>query len=206
MSTCSAPVADTSDRSQWSDLVAYRPPASSLSSVITKVQDMDADAIGDINNDFYGVTIDYPQGESAADVLKAVRTSLSGLTSYGSQYAVAPYDDANGTIWNSDNYVGAIMTFDLINVFNLTYKGDVVASCASDTDWIFSTVQTPKSGWHPVCGNRAFGVQDNGDGSATIWTKGADRAVNNGALYVPHQTETGRGATFLAGEQVWNNL
>jgi hypothetical protein len=88
----------------------------------------------------------------------------------------------------------------------LTYKGDVVASCGSDTDWIFSTVETQKSGRHPVCGNRAFGVEDNGDGSVTIWTKGADRAVNNGALTVPHQTEASRGDTFLAGEQVWKNF
>jgi hypothetical protein len=114
--------------------------------------------------------------------------------------------DANGAIWNSSSYLGAVMTFDLLNVFDLTFEGDVVASCTSDTDWIFSTVETQKSGWHPVCGNRASEVQDNGDGSVTIWTKAADRAVNHGALYVPHQTEAGRGATFLAGEQVWKNF
>jgi hypothetical protein len=141
-----APVANSDDRSQWSDLASYRPSAS-LNSVIIKIQDIDSDAIGNINNDFYAITVDSVSGESAADVLTAIRTSLSGLTQYHSQYAVAPYDDANGATWNSSSYVSAVMTFDLLNVFGLAYKGDVVASCASDTDWIFSTVETQKSGW-----------------------------------------------------------
>jgi hypothetical protein len=51
------------------------------------------------------------------NVLTAIRTSLSGLTQYHSQYAVAPYDDANGATWNSSSYVSAVMPFDLLNVF-----------------------------------------------------------------------------------------
>jgi hypothetical protein len=62
MSTCSVPVANTDDRSQWSDLASYR-PSESLNSVIIKIQDIDSDAIGDLNNDFYAITVDSVSGE-----------------------------------------------------------------------------------------------------------------------------------------------
>ena len=49
MSTCSVPVVNTDGRSQWSDLVSFR-SSPSLNTVIIKVQDMNADAIGDFGN------------------------------------------------------------------------------------------------------------------------------------------------------------
>jgi hypothetical protein len=54
-------------------------------------------------------------------------------------------------------------------------QGDVQATCASPTDFIFSVVETDANGMHPVAGNRGFGIKDNGNGTWTFYSKAADR-------------------------------
>jgi hypothetical protein len=198
-----APVRDPGEK-YWSDLESFLAPAS-LNPAILSVQNLKTDGIGPVNNDFYSVTID-ANGQSAADVMRTLRLNLSSLVYAGKLYKVRPYDDDNGAKWNSSSPQGAVMTFVLAHLGVYRVRADVVASHVSDTEWVFSTVRTDKNGWHPVCGNRAFGVSTNADGSLTIWTKGADRTVDHGALWAQHQFAAGREFTFGQGDAVWKGL
>jgi hypothetical protein len=97
-------------------------------------------------------------------------------------------------IWESDDPSGALMTFNLDTIFPsavlgaIGYRappgrvlfarekaGDVQVICASETDFVFATVETDNGGVHPVAGNRAFGLKDLGNGSFRFYSKAADR-------------------------------
>jgi hypothetical protein len=198
-----APIRDPGEKS-WADLESFLAPAS-LNPAILSVQNLKTDGIGPVNNDFYSVTID-ANGQSAADVMRTLRLNLSDLVYARKWRKVRPYDDDNGAKWKSSSPQGAVMTFVLVDAALYRVRADVVVSHVSDTEWVFSTVRTGKNGWHPVCGNRAFGVSANADGSLTIWTKGADRAVDHGALWAQHQFAAGREFTFARGDDVWKAL
>lgn len=58
-------------------------------------------------------------------------------------------------------------------------QGDVLVTCSSSRDFIFSTVKTKEDGWHPVNGNRGFGIKDNGNGTWTFYTMGVDRTSSS---------------------------
>jgi hypothetical protein len=53
--------------------------------------------------------------------------------------------------------------------------GDVQATCASDTDFIFSTVESVRGWTHPVAGNRGFGIRVAGGGNWMFYSKAVDR-------------------------------
>jgi len=198
-----APIRDPGEK-YWADLESFL-ASPSLNPAILSVQNLKTDGVGPVNNDFYSVTID-ANGQSAAEVMRTLRLNLSSLVYMRKIYKVRPYDADNGAKWNSSSPQGAVMTFVLAYAGPYRVRADVVASHVSDTEWVFSTVRTDKNGWHPVCGNRAFGVSTNADGSLTIWTKGADRAVDHGALWALHQFAAGREFTFGQGDDVWKGL
>ena len=111
--------------------------------------------------------------------------------------------------WNSNNPKGALMNFvlstpaisfdpkkDLLTVVH--EEGDVLVTCASDTDFIFSTVHTKNNRWHPVSGNRGFGVSDNGNGTWSFYVMAADRK----SAYLPIKLGLGPDV-FAEGHKVW---
>ena len=85
-------------------------------------------------------------------------------------------------------------------------NGDVLVSCHSSQSFIFSTVYTEKNGYHPVSGNRGFGILDNGNGSWTLFTKGADRMSGylGNAAEVIRQFDSD--AIFKEGHKIWVQL
>jgi hypothetical protein len=116
---------------------------------------------------------------------KEFAEAKTGYYSFG-PYKTSDAEKANEKLWASKNPKGALMSFNLdtrfANAFfrNGTYLiyekfGDVQVTCATETDIVFSTVETKKGGTHPVNGNRGFGLKDSGDGTMTFYSKAADR-------------------------------
>ena len=170
----SSPVSRMSDRSRWSDLENRSVPAT-LNPLIKAVQTVQTGS-GDINTDYYSITIDSVPGETLEALLRDVRDHLDELISSGTRNKVMPHDEQSAALWKSSSPVGALMSFRLMRGFKQDLKrASVVVSCASPTDWVFSTVETEEDGQHPVAGNRGFAVRRNADASISIITKGADR-------------------------------
>jgi len=178
--TCVKPISGANPpRAQWAELEAYS-AAPSMNPAITGLQPISA-ATGDINTDYFAVTID-AQGQTAAQLLPEYRQNfMHWISDGGSGQSIAPYSAADAAMWNSGNFKHAVMSFVLASLPVVGIQaetGAVVATCVSATDWVFSTVTTPKDGVHPVSGNRSFGVLDNHDGTLTLFTKGTDRVVD----------------------------
>jgi hypothetical protein len=209
---CASPVAvgDLPSRQQWAELERFEAPPG-LNPLVSTVQSMARFGVGAVNNDFYAITVD-GKGEPPAAMADFLRRNIDRMVFQGSPYSLAPYDAANGATWNSARPMGALMSFVLAKIplpspMGSDVRASVVTSCAGATSWIFSTAMTPKDGWHPVSGNRSFGVTANPDGSLRIWTKGADRAVSQGTIGLVHtHSEAARDQTFLQGHAVWVRL
>jgi hypothetical protein len=76
----------------------------------------------------------------------------------------------------------------------------VVTNLASDRRWRFTTVNTPKSGEHPVSGHREFGFfVDNSNGDHVFYTKGADRSTGFLAT-------AGDFITFTGADLLWKSF
>jgi hypothetical protein len=154
------------------------------------------------------------------------------------EFSVVPYrgtssrDDQlatrNNSLWGSANPQHAVMSFILSSytpaiarvsatargITVVKKKASVVTTCATSTDFIFSTVKTEKDGYHPVNGNRGFGIKDNKDGTWTFYTMGADREgmMDLGVEYVGNHVlhlglvegiPKGPDAVFQAGHIFW---
>lgn len=197
------------DRPSWSELESFE-ASKGLNPKIDVVQTIAGKGQGKLNIDQYSIVID-KNGQSAAELLSEFRANLSTIAFTGSEYnKMEPLDAKSASLWVSDSYSGAVLVFTLstiAGIFDLE-TGAVVASCQSDTDFVFSTVKVGSAntytspGWHPVSGNRAFGVRDNGD-SLTIFVKAADRVVDAGifsTLVISNEK------IFQQGHKVWMNM
>jgi hypothetical protein len=130
-------------------------------------------------------------------VFKEIRLQFSDFALGDHEYyGFGPYQSSsnpndadrrrNKARWESNEPGSALMSFNLDtaspNAFfrNATFwfyevHGDVQVTCASPTDFVFSTVETDENGKHPVAGNRGFGMKDNQDGTWMFYSKAADR-------------------------------
>ncbi|MBK8442191.1 MAG: hypothetical protein IPL35_01740 [Sphingobacteriales bacterium] len=90
----------------------------------------------------------------------------------------AGYETQEQSKWLSNNPLGTIFTIEMAD------DGSVIASdYAYGCCWVFATYGAPGlaawqnslDGFHPVSGNRRFGLRDNGDGTYTFFTQGVDR-------------------------------
>jgi hypothetical protein len=103
--------------------------------------------------------------------------------------------------WATDDYLGVIKVFTAYLHVGVTVFDDlaVVASEQTETSWTFSTIHSPATNNHAVSCNRQFGFTDNGDGTYTMFTRGADIAT--GILDV-----LAGDAVFEGGEAIWNSF
>lgn len=112
-----------------------------------------------------------------------------------SEFYVDPFDSSCGTDFELyeefsdedwiDNPEGTMFEIEILPIVE---SGDVVCSFYDDIDdvnteylgyrWIFSTVYGRESGWHPVSGNRQFGLYPDGNGCWIFHTAGVDRQTN----------------------------
>jgi hypothetical protein len=203
---CAMPLVppQTFARTNWAELERFQ-AAANLNPLIQEVQALRSRGHGAVNNDYYGITID-KRSDTAESVMSLLRRELSTVIFQGTSYSVEPRDAANAQRWSSPDPHGVIMSFTLAAIPGVMplERGSVVVSCISPTDFVFSTVRTDRDGWHPVAGNRAFGVRDNGNGSLTIWTKAADRVVDAGLFGA--LPEALREEIFNQGHAVWLRL
>jgi hypothetical protein len=127
--------------------------------------------------------------------------------------------DANSKIWVKDTAEtkGAVMSFNLGTAWPSTNRqagqtnwivekaGDVEVICASDTDFVFSTVRTASGGWHPVSGHRGFGLMTDpaNPNQWIFYSMAADR--RSGAfknfLLPPHINKL-----FCMGHEFWKGF
>jgi hypothetical protein len=146
----------------------------------------------------------------------------------------------NEALWESKDPTGAVMSFVLDNhtpalalaatlkgVKIVLEQGDVVVTCATPTQFIFTTVTTKADGFHPVSGNRGFGIRGNTDGSWTFYTMGADRETKTAETESENGVKTdvpyfgnlalhlgfpdrgipaGPDAVFVAGDKFWREF
>ncbi len=185
------------DVANWKDLRDHSPPDSEKKPGVTAFQRV-ADGRGDkINLDFYSTTFAKPANRTLEAVFKDLRQHFQEFAQGPSRkYDFFPYpnDDPdnpnskpNFALWTADSPLGVVMRFHLINLPGLSVSsksqyyfftvktGDVQCTCATTHDFIFTTLETKEGKKHPVAGNRGFGLKDNGDGTWTFYTKGADR-------------------------------
>ncbi|MCJ2023160.1 hypothetical protein [Methylobacterium sp. J-067] len=196
-------------RASWSEIESFEAPKS-LNPKIDIVQTIKGTGQGKLNIDQYSIAID-KNGQEPKSLLNEIRRNLSGIVFNGSSYTnVTPLDADSKKLWESDNYKGSIIVFTLASIPNVMdlETGAVVVSCQSDTDFLVSTVKVGSAntysspGWHPVSGNRAFGVRQTGDNSLTIFVKASDRIVNAGIFKTVLPNEF----VFTQGSKVWMNM
>lgn len=102
-----------------------------------------------------------------------IRMDLNGYTD-GVTFEFYPGLSGEPARWHT-NPLGTIFSIQLVEDVPWLDDGTVVTTGYHATDWTFSTAWSPADWWHPVSGNRRFGIVDNGDGTYTFCTRGVDR-------------------------------
>jgi hypothetical protein len=197
-------------RDSFKNLEEFR-PRPTLPQGVTKIQDLAEHGQGELNIDQYSITID-SAGQSAQEFMAEFRMSLNEIVYDGSYFgSLGPADTISADKWASDNPLGAVMLFDLAKLggINLERAG-VMVTCWNDTSFVFTPVTLGSKfapgdpGLHPVAGHRGFGVNDNGNGSLTIFVQATDRVINEGAfsaLRIGSQE-----VIFYLGARVWKGM
>lgn len=177
-----------------------------------------------VNIDFYYITFKRPTNQGMEDLFKTIRTDFNSIiVGQSTDFGFGPYkssaDDGatNKRIWESGNPLNAVMSFNLDTLWPGTWKsrlvdnragrylvgkaGDLQVTCATKTDFVFSTVESENGGPHPVSGNRGFGLADNGDGTWTFYSKAVDRVTTSWNLKILFASKT-----FCKGHGFWTNI
>jgi hypothetical protein len=237
---CFDPLSDPMSQrpTDWKRLLDWVPQTSN--SEIVELQRI-SDAHGsNINLDFYSFTFKKHPVRTLQEVFARTREHFEiyarGSSRDSSQYfgayrtstAPNPEEQQNAKLWASVNPIGALMTFVLASYQSVLVlkatglgvvleQGDVLTTCATDHDFIFTTARTQKDGWHPVSGNRGFGMRDNGDGTWTFYTMATDRRAPYVGGLLAEASAYGRNAShpfeskkpdpaeelYLKGEEFW---
>jgi hypothetical protein len=177
----------------------------------------------DGNIDFYYIDFVPRAGQTPKSAFKEIRLHFSDFAAgTANEYAFGPYRStldsndevlqANKNKWELDDPTGALMTFNLDTPFPESFlyfykaqpgrvtimekAGDVRVICASETDFVFATVETEVGRTHPVAGNRAFGLKDMGNGTFRFYSKAADRESDS----APNHITPG---IFCKGHKFW---
>jgi len=183
----------------WADLMNFRPESTQQNKLLQlNIQDPEKwffhrleSGWGQINLDYYAVQInqmptslpgDLPGTQRTTPVtieelFQFVRHNLltkdAVVNSFFTEFR--PYGPLDETVWHStaSDALGA-----LISIRIPGNEGTVMATQSESTSWIFSTVNSPNDGSHPVSGNRRFGVFLADDEKIYVYTMGADRCTD----------------------------
>jgi hypothetical protein len=179
------------DLSAWSDLISFRPPEAIQEAAKKKTDWGVASCVqaiergkGPINIDYYPVKITKMPTIAGAlatpeILLRHIRLHLNEMVNK-SLAEFEPFDAIEQTKWNSTNPLGAIIHIDMApgSVPSGPDDGSVVTSSVTPRSWTFSTIWISSDQGHPVSGSRMLGYTDNGDGTYTFYTRGADRLTS----------------------------
>lgn len=172
---------------EWEPLISFRPPTAIQTAVNGKGLNWHVhrieDAYGDINLDYYPVSISAMpvvggRTLSAEELLSYTRLNINSFVDTRiSEFS--PYDGAEAAVWNSGSPLGSVVHIDMKAFGGWVNPDDgsvVVAEHAAD-HWIFSTIWTVMDMAHPVSGNRQFGYTAAEGAGFVFYTRGADRTT-----------------------------
>lgn len=167
-----------------------------------------------VNMDFFPVTInqmpkkmngeEYTQKELFDHIRLHINDFFDDLVF--TPVTSSTYGLDESSIWLSNNPLGAILS---INI--LINEGSVVCSDynSSTGEWIFSTINVPWDGTHPVSGNRAFGYYTDINGKMVIYTRGVDRLTDGTYMDGPNGMAVEviqQGIAFSQADSKWSNF
>jgi hypothetical protein len=166
----------------WTDLIQHRVPAPVVAELRTRGIDLPTlgSAWGDINLDFYGVRIAKLPSMFGAQLtpealIEYIRTNIEHFVDT-SNSSFPPLDPVDSPRWLSRSPIGAVIDIHIHLPGKLTDQGLVVCSHAEPRLWIFTTAHNTSAGYHPVTGNRMFGISEL-NGEWIVFTRGADRVT-----------------------------
>jgi len=174
------------DISKWASLAQMSIPLSVLTRLVMEpvlstewpsamIQTLQGAKGPVVNMDYYAVTVpiaNIPNGLSVNGYLEHVRTNSNNDVSPPTHCSYYPGLTGEEQRWTGNNPLGTVFSITLDPIFE---SGSVVTTAYYSNRWTFSTVRTPEDMTHPVSGNREFGAVDNGNGTATFYTKATDR-------------------------------
>lgn len=184
-----APESDEAGWRPWLDLILHsapRPVVADLARRGISIPKLN-DAHGDINLDYYSVRISklpflHGRQMTAEALLVHIRRNINDFLDTNNS-SFPPLDNSlDKPRWESDNPLGAVID---INVNVLRFLAPrrlyidhslVVCSRAEPRLWVFTTAHSQSAGYHPVTGNRMWGIQPDGN-EWVLFTRGADRAT-----------------------------
>lgn len=178
----------------------------------------------DVNLDYFSVNIDrLPNNISPAEFLTTFRTNINSFIN-GELSNFVPFDPER---WVTDNFRAEIVHIDMgdthawydgmfggmIDGFlvdgNPWYNpddGSVIVTLQEENRWVFTTIYIESDSendyYHPVSGNREFGINANPDGSFTFYTAGVDRTTT----VVDATTNDVINVVFSKADELWNSM
>jgi hypothetical protein len=202
---CFTPLSDRTSRdpANFQDLAknTTATPAPGVTQFLFPIRD----GTPEVNIDFYYVRFNSPQNTTLEELFKDLRFHFNTFAEGNTKdFGFGPYPaskdpndpvkQSNDALWKKDIPLKALMRFQLDTLWPATgfsanaavryvmhKAGDLQVTCATKTDFVFSTVES-ETGWsHPVAGNRGFGLMDNGDGTWMFYSKAVDRKTFSGA-------------------------
>lgn len=206
----------------WKDLAEHKPNQA----VKDRVQQLNQesydiemqyieDASGAIvNMDYFPVEItQLPENPATGETFTGreffnyIRENFADIC-FNDNTSFGPYNQTEAQRWNSTNYLGTVMRFDiavsLFGIFPGQQDGSVLCTDQQNQSWIFSTIYTSQDHSHPVSGNRQFGLTANPDGTYTFYTAGVDRVAESFDELVSELPNTA--GAFEGGEEIWSSL
>ncbi len=183
-------------------------PPSSPSFSIFNVQNLENATGGAVNCDYFPVLISaLPTGMTGADLLEFFRKNTNTFIDPNvSSVTFAPYVYGNvdeTSLYNSsfEASLGSLVHIHMANDGTVILSDYYRSTSPYKARFTFSTVKSPYDGFHPVSGNREFGIFQNPSGGYTFYTMGVDRTAN----WVFSLLNT-LGTGFNAADKLWGNI
>lgn len=171
------------------------------------IQDINDAAGKDVNLDYFSVQIDrLPNGMNQTELFNFFRQNINRFI----DTATSNFEPFDPQRWLSDNFEGEIVHIDMNNSLEIlrmkaTYNpddGSVIVTKQEENRWIFTTIFIAGDSFHPVSGNREFGININSDGSFTFYTAGVDRTTT----IIDAEANHWLNAVFGGADALWNSL
>lgn len=208
----------------WSKLLKL-PPKKPADGVIS-IQTIDRGTGDKINLDYYALTFTPPPGTTLSSMFLTIRRGFPEIVNATGENDFKPYavkrgdsiSRRNAKLWRQQDLKNATMTFVLkqhrpalamratLGPTLVIKHGDVQVGCYSNTDFIFMTLNSKSGFRHPVAGNRGFALKDNGDGSWTFYSMGADRESGWGGAVLAKAKNLSSDGVFIEGHTFWLNF
>jgi hypothetical protein len=107
------------------------------------------------------------------------------------------------------NSLGAVVHIDMTNdgsVILSGYQNSYLPSNYQSHSFIFSTIVTPFDGYHPVSGNRKFGIYTDNSGGFTFYTMGVDRISKNIFVAGSNVFDFFGNSGFEDADELWSGM